>query len=155
MIYILQKDLPDAKAGQRFVWIEGDGVYSQKYERRDVKENYSFHEPCAYFRDSIRLMPNTSSYTKEFVENNPEWFLPEEDNEVPKAKELLKSKGYLVIKKVAADDSWDRIYNFMDLRSAFCAAQMMLHTCGGMKFRFKSISGYLDSLNKNENETMD
>lgn len=49
--YILQKDLPDAKAGAEFVF---DGQQSYEYNFNGVEF--------------------TSFFNKEYVENNPEWF---------------------------------------------------------------------------------
>lgn len=51
--YILQKDLPDAKAGD-------------KYFKNDICECY------------MHIDKKANGWDVEFVENNPEWFLPEE-----------------------------------------------------------------------------
>ncbi len=70
--YILQKDLPDSKAGDEYIW----NISQQAY--------------CRYGND---YGPN---WLKEFVEDNEEWFLPFQADEIAKAKELLESKGYVV-----------------------------------------------------------
>ena len=58
-VYILQKDLPNAKAGD-------------KYESTDSGENYI----------NLNAMATWDvSYPKEYIENNSDWFVKEEVNE--------------------------------------------------------------------------
>jgi hypothetical protein len=54
--YILQKDIPGSGIGTKFIWND-----SMK----------------GYYQDGNVI---ASSFTKDLVENNPEWFLPEEEN---------------------------------------------------------------------------
>lgn len=58
--YILQKDLPDVKAGAKFeIGASNDGYYLTS--------------------DKTGTKYNSYWYPIFFVENNPEWFLPEEE----------------------------------------------------------------------------
>jgi hypothetical protein len=57
-IYILQKDLPNLKAGTEFTDDQG-----------------KFYRPVAYPSDSV----TATVFNKMYVENNPEWFQPKED----------------------------------------------------------------------------
>jgi len=54
--YILQKDLPDAKAGTELIF-DGENCYDYNSDRTDTTDNVTI-----------------SWYKKHFVENNPEWF---------------------------------------------------------------------------------
>lgn len=61
--YILQKDFPHLKAGEEFVpTILGNGYESSTKVKTDIEGIYAKELPF-YFH-------------KEYVENNPEWFLP-------------------------------------------------------------------------------
>jgi hypothetical protein len=95
-IYILQKDLVDARQGREYVFIPSENLYYQKY---DPKIDYVFPEKCAAYRDGIRIRPNVAPYHPYSVELNPEWFLLKEDNEISKAKELLEANDYCVMKR--------------------------------------------------------
>jgi hypothetical protein len=83
-VVILQKDLPCIQAGTRFHNCKGTDKYYPWFcfveDRLLVPTNCEYH----FTWDHIKLS---------------EWFLPEEDHEVSKAKELLKSKGYVVFSK--------------------------------------------------------
>ncbi|MBP7512648.1 MAG: hypothetical protein KA981_12000, partial [Bacteroidia bacterium] len=64
-VYILQKDLPNAKAGD-------------KYESTDSGENYI----------NLNAMATWDvSYPKEYIENNSDWFVKEEVNESKQTQE--------------------------------------------------------------------
>lgn len=76
--YTLQKDLPNAKAGAT-------------YSITDDGENYVCYEMLSTKSWDV-------SYPKEYIENNPEWFLLKEDIELSKAKELLLDNDYEIVK---------------------------------------------------------
>jgi hypothetical protein len=84
-VYILQKDTPIYKKGQRFERTAGYIV--------------DLYMPINYTPDLKNKYPGTQAYERHAVENNTEWFLPEEDNELRLAKKLLASKGYVVFSK--------------------------------------------------------
>lgn len=69
--YILQKDLPDVKAGAVFEW--GDNR-SYRYHVKNTTIKYWFE--------------------KEYVENNPEWFLPEDEFGKWVSGRYPQSEGY-------------------------------------------------------------
>lgn len=55
--YILQKDLPDSKAGDEYIFVDNG------------------YNVIAYYLNGLI---EASYWTPDCVENNPEWFLPEE-----------------------------------------------------------------------------
>ena len=66
-VYILQKDLPNAKAGD-------------KYESTDSGENYI----------NLNAMATWDvSYPKEYIENNSDWFVKEEVNESKSTEQFI------------------------------------------------------------------
>lgn len=56
--YILQKDLPDSKAGDEYIFVDNG------------------YNVIAYYLNGLI---EASYWTPDCVENNPEWFLPKED----------------------------------------------------------------------------
>ncbi len=64
-IYRLLKDLPDSKVGDVYVWNDGMVDVNAYYKDGDIEKSY---------------------WTKEYVENNPEWF--EEINQSKKQERI-------------------------------------------------------------------
>ncbi len=60
-IYILQKELPDSKIGDEYIWYDGETVESAYYKDGDIDKSY---------------------WTKEHVENNPTWFKLKEQERI-------------------------------------------------------------------------
>lgn len=74
-VYILQKDLPDYKAGEIFRWNQFGEIY------------------CAGNTDKNGQV---GKWPASYVENNPEWFKRDQTEEIESAKQLLKENGYVV-----------------------------------------------------------
>lgn len=142
-VYILQRDLPDAKAGTRYTHNQFTG----------------FFEVLGVPIDQVHPRP----YYDKIVYEMPEWWLPEEDHEVAKAKELLCAKGYAVFSK-DQDSLSEKIkelygvaglkYTEEDIENAFMAARETYNVEGlYVAKKYNSSRDYINSLNKQTNGT--
>jgi hypothetical protein len=83
-VYILQKDFPGHKSGTKFL---KDPDYDNRY----------YPEWCFHQKNGKYIWENRIVYgITEADVLDVNWFLPEEDHEVAKAKELLRGMGYYV-----------------------------------------------------------
>ena len=97
--YILLKDLPDSKAGDRYEW-RGELPFSIEayYKNGDVQESY---------------------WTKEMVENNPEWFKEEAQSNDSFQRVLKTLKGNKVMVDTRGDGIYVRLAGNEDKGEAF------------------------------------
>ena len=79
-VYTLQKDLPDSKAGDEYILVP-------------------FHhmEYGAYYLNGDT---DKSCWTKECVENNPEWFLPKEESKYCSIEHIMIESTIQVLKNI-------------------------------------------------------
>ncbi len=98
-IYILQKDLPENVSGTKFKQDpENNNRYYPLHCFREGSGEYIWKERPIYGICSSAI-------------KDPQWFLPEEEVEVQKAKELLVSKGYCVSVHPEIVATHDAIHN--------------------------------------------
>lgn len=138
-IFILQKDLPNAKAGMRFL------------------ERITLHGFGGYTADS-GPSGKWIHFNQDEVEDNPEWFLPEEEKKEPdsdedqikKARALLEKHGYGVSDRCPGYPSPSIMYSESDLQDAFVAARRtyFCEFTQTTKMSFNDKNDYLKSLNK-------
>lgn len=141
--YILQKDLPDSKTGDEYIWVD---YYQRYYKNADIEDSY---------------------WTKESVENNPEWFkLKEEKIKVINietdgfyAKEPKEFLLRIVTNKIVGREKMPSIkeaiervlnnkedekkYSIQDMEKCWLASRLQLNTkgLGDVAFTFK---GFID-----------
>jgi hypothetical protein len=149
--YVLLKDTPIDKAGG--IWRESVTPFASHY----YKEHPTDPDKVGDWQ----------FYAAKYVENNPTWFKPLEDDEITKAKELLIRAGYFVSDvPVAGTERWGAMvaslrpsnikYTVDDLRKAFHAAryedqsytEIAKRWGGSLPKRYPGFYDYLKHLNK-------
>jgi hypothetical protein len=90
-VYILQKDLPDAKKGDVYIL------------RRDM------YRPLTAELSSSPVI-ETNSYFQWQVENNPEWFLPKEEKiEVTRLERDMGNRYNLILSGQIPDEKYEAV----------------------------------------------
>ncbi len=131
-VYILQKDLPDSKKGDEYIWrndVVGTGAY---YKNGDKTQSY---------------------WLKGNVENNAEWFKVKVNLDIDNAITLLISEGYTVSKGSygtlsvhhSAKDPLCATYTEVEMRDCFNESRLTHPMVG---FKFDTFEDYLKSKQK-------
>lgn len=116
--YILQKDLPDSKAGDKYIW---NGRYEKYYKNGDITDSY---------------------WGKESVEDNEEWFKLDQVTVILSATSDCKTFTIRINDKYYTVNI-DQKYTEEDMRKCFYAP---IYFKEGL--RFDDFEEYLKTLKK-------
>lgn len=142
-IYILQKDLPDSKAGDEYIWVD---YYQRYYKNADIEDSYwtkeSVEDNLTWFKlkeESVKVLDiindgyTATSVKKHHLKVTLNRLIP--STQLPKVKEAIE--------RVLNNEGYEKKYSIQDMEKCWLASRLQLNTkgLGDVVFTFK---GFID-----------